>query len=57
MHAWRAALPTRRTSRRPRWEESIIEAGTQDRAAFAEQPNELWIVDAFEIATKWPPIP
>ena len=36
---------------------SIIEAGTQDRAAFAEQPNELWIVDAFEIATKWPPIP
>ena len=36
---------------------TIIEAGTQDRAAFTEQPNELWIVDAFEIATKWPPIP
>ena len=34
---------------------TIIEAGTQDRAAFAEHPNELWIVDAFEIATKWPP--
>ena len=36
---------------------TIIEAGTQNRAEFAEQPNELWIVDALDIATKWPPTP
>jgi hypothetical protein len=34
----------------------ITEAGTQNRAGFVEQPNELWFVDAIDVATKWLPI-
>ena len=35
---------------------TISEAGTQNRAGFAEQPNELWFIDAIDVATKWPPV-
>ena len=35
----------------------ITEAGTADRSGFTEQPNILWLIDAVDVATKWPPIP
>jgi hypothetical protein len=35
----------------------VTEAGTQNRAGFSQRNNELWFVDAIDIATKWPPIP
>jgi hypothetical protein len=35
---------------------TITEAGTQNRAGFVERANELWFVDAVDVATKWPPI-
>ena len=35
---------------------NISEAGTQNRAGFAEQPNELWFINAIDVATKWPPV-
>jgi hypothetical protein len=34
----------------------ITEAGTQNRAGFAEQPDELWFIHAIDVATKWPPV-
>jgi hypothetical protein len=35
----------------------VTEAATQNRAGFTEQSNRLWLVDAVDVATKWPPIP
>src|SRR5262245_229375 len=35
----------------------VTEAATQNRAGFMEQSNRLWLVDAIDIATQWPPIP
>ena len=35
---------------------TVTEAGTQNRAGFAEQSDTLWCIDAVDVATKWPPI-
>jgi hypothetical protein len=32
----------------------ITEAGAQNRAGFQTRPNELWFIDAIDVATKWP---
>ena len=34
----------------------IAEAGAQNRAGFQTRPNELWLIDAIDVATKWPPV-
>ena len=34
----------------------IAEAGAQNRAGFQTRPNELWFIDAIDVATKWPPV-
>ena len=34
----------------------ITEAGAQNRAGFTTRPNELWFIDAVDVATKWPPL-
>jgi hypothetical protein len=34
----------------------ITEAGTQNRAGFVTRPDELWFIDAIDVATKWPPL-
>jgi hypothetical protein len=34
----------------------ITEAGTQNRAGFTTLPNEWWLIDAVDVATRWPPL-
>ena len=36
---------------------AVTEAATQNRAGFTEQSNQLWLVDAIDVATQWLPIP
>ena len=59
-HPWQRSGGTRRSHtaymKAPPPGGTISEAGTQNRAGFAEQPNELWFIDAIDVATKWPPV-
>jgi hypothetical protein len=34
----------------------ITEAAAQNRAAFEERPDELWFIEAIDVATMWPPV-
>jgi hypothetical protein len=52
----RGVAHTAYIKRAPNVDAKITEAGTQNRAGFTEQPNELWFVDTISIATKWPQI-
>ena len=43
--------------KQPPTESPITEAHEDDRSGYTAQPNILWLIEAIDVATKWPQIP